>query len=814
MRPNLPTGTVTFLFTDVEGSTRLLHSLGAEAYAAALAEHRRVIREACSAEGGVEVDTQGDAFFFAFPSAPRAITAASTFREALESGPIRVRVGLHTGAPLLTDEGYVGDDVHLGARVAGAGHGGQVVISAATAALVECELKDLGEHRLKDIAKAVTIFQLGGASFPPLKTISNTNLPRPASSFVGREAELGEVLRRIERGARLVTLTGPGGSGKTRLALEAAVTLVPDYKAGVFWVGLASLRTPALVTETIAQVLGAKHGLPEHIGERELLVLLDNLEQVVEAAPELSALLSVCPNLTFLCTSRELLRIRGEVEYPVPPLAEPEAVSLFCERSQLQRSDEVAELCARLDSLPLAVELAAARTKALTPAQILERISQRLDLLRGGRDADPRQQTLRATIEWSHDLLSDGEQALFARHSVFSGGCTLEAAEEVADADLDTLQSLVEKSLLRFTNERYWMLETIREYAGERLEESSEANERRRQHAHHYMSLALRAEPHLDGTREQSAWLDRIEVESANLREALPFLASGDPGGLLRLAAALWRFWQMHSHFSEGRRWLQRALELNPEPTFERRVALEGAGYMAYVQGDFAEMRSFVEDQLAVAEHLKDGPSIAQSLHLLAHLEGAEGNRERSIQLYKQSLTYDHPRRGDSLYALGHLALLEGDYERAIAWFEQAQVANRARGDDWALSGDLVGLGYALHGQGRDEEACRVLKQGLQLAVPLGEKQQLAKCLDALAAAIAAQEPELAASFLGASEALREEIGVPAGTLAGHWNPRTREVLRLRLSEGALQLNVERGRSMALDEVLERALGHAARSSS
>ncbi|MEX0851485.1 MAG: adenylate/guanylate cyclase domain-containing protein, partial [Gaiellaceae bacterium] len=420
MRSKLPYGTVTFLFTDIEGSTKLLHDLGTEGYAEALAEHRRVIREACARHHGVEVDTQGDAFFFTFPTAPGALDAAGEMTKALASGPIQVRVGLHTGTPLLTDEGYVGDDVHFAARVAASGHGGQVLLSALTVAALEpsnrllqgISLVDLGEHRLKDIEGAVSIFQLGDHSFPPLKTISNTNLPRPASSFVGRERELEEVLARIESGARLVTLTGPGGSGKTRLALEASATLVPEYKAGVFWVGLAALRDPALVTETISQTLGAKDGLREHIAEREMLLLLDNLEQVIEAAPKLSSLLSACPSLTLLVTSRELLRVQGEVEYPVPPLAEPEAVSLFSERAQLSPSEEISELCARLDNLPLGVELAAARTKALSPAQILDRLSLRLDLLKGGRDADPRQQTLRATIEWSYDLLSEDEQVL------------------------------------------------------------------------------------------------------------------------------------------------------------------------------------------------------------------------------------------------------------------------------------------------------------------------------------------------------------------------------------------------------------------
>jgi hypothetical protein len=374
----LPTGTVTFLFTDVEGSTRLLHELGAEVYAEALAEHRRLVREACVAEGGVEVDTQGDAFFVAFPTAPGALEAAKRIRAELESGRIRLRIGLHTGSPFLTDEGYVGPDVHRAARIAATGHGGQILVSQATAALVDTDLRDLGEHRLKDLSAPERIFQLGDERFPPLRTISNTNLPRPASSFVGREGELLEVLGRIEQGARLLTLIGPGGSGKTRLAIEAAATLVPAYQAGVFWVGLAAFRDPALVTGTIAQTLGAKDGLAEHIGERELLLLLDNLEQVIEAAPDLARLVAACPNLTVLVTSRELLRVQGEVGYEVPTLAQPEAVSLFCARSGLEPSEEIAELCAGLDELPLAVELAAARTRVLTPAQILERLSQRL----------------------------------------------------------------------------------------------------------------------------------------------------------------------------------------------------------------------------------------------------------------------------------------------------------------------------------------------------------------------------------------------------------------------------------------------------
>src|SRR5256886_1291829 len=344
MRHQLPSATVTFLFTDVEGSTRLLHELGAEAYAEALAEHRRALRKVFAAEGGVEVDTQGDAFFYVFTDARAAFAAGAAAKVALEPGLIRIRMGLHTGEPLLTGEGYVGEDVHLGARIAAAAHGGQVLLSAATRALVDGGVTDLGEHRLKDFAEPVWIYQLGHERFPPLKTISNTNLPRPASSFVGREKEVSHVVGLLRNGPRLVTLSGPGGSGKTRLAIETAAELVPSFRNGVFWVGLAALRDPALVAETIAQTLGAKDDLAEHIGDRELLLLLDNFEQVVEAAPELPSLLEACPNLRVLVTSRELMRVRGEVEYPVAPLAQPEAVELFCTRAQLEPSNDIAEL--------------------------------------------------------------------------------------------------------------------------------------------------------------------------------------------------------------------------------------------------------------------------------------------------------------------------------------------------------------------------------------------------------------------------------------------------------------------------------------
>lgn len=679
MGRELPTGTITLLFSDVEGSTTLLHELGAEAYADALAEHRRIVRAACAAEGGVEVDNQGDAFFFAFRSAPGALAAAQAVTGALATGPIRLRIGMHTGTPLVTEEGYVGDDVHLAARVGASAHGGQVVLSWTTRELVDgLPLTDLGEHRLKDIPETVPIFQLGSERFSPLKTISNTNLPHPASSFIGRERELRKLLATI-RSARLVTLTGPGGSGKTRLALEAAATLVPSYKAGVFWIGLAALRDPALVSQTIAQTLGAKDGLAEHIGERELLLLVDNLEQVIEAAPELSALVSACANLTVLVTSRELLRIQGEIEYVVPPLASPDAVALFCERSRLKPSEEIAELCVRLDEMPLAVELAAARAKALSPRQILERLSQRLDLLEGGRDTDPRQQTLRATIDWSYDLLSQEEQRVLRALSVFAG-CTLAAAEEVCGTEINALQSLIEKSLLRFSAERYWMLETIRDYARERLDEAGETDELARRHADYHLAL-LEERPMSvilgSRRRELLAWFGE---EEDNLRATLDYLEGAAPQDAARAADLLTPFWLPRGRVVEAQERLLRLL----------------------ARTDFAAGTCAV-----LLEHLCDTEM------RLEQLDSAEAHAQEAVTLAEEA--GERRTLAWALWDLGQVASRRGDFDEAIRAF--TRVLQEAADDEWLRSAVLGDLASIYIEAGRDEEARRMLQEarkGLQ----------------------------------------------------------------------------------------------------
>ncbi len=821
MQHDLPTGTVTFVFTDVEGSTKLLHELGAEGYAGALAAHRRVLREAFAAHGGVEVDTQGDAFFVVFPTAPAALRAAQASQEALASGPIRVRMGLHTGAPHLTEEGYVGHDVHLGARIAAAGHGGQVLLSKETRELVDGDVSDLGEHRLKDFAAPVWLFQLGSERFPPLKTISNTNLPRPASSFVGREREVEELATMLRDGARLLTLTGPGGSGKTRLALEAAVDLMPEFRNGIFWVGLATLRDPGLVLDTIAQTLGAKDGLAEHIGERELLLLLDNLEQVIEAAPALASLAEACPNLTLLVTSRELLRVRGELEYPVPPLAEPEAVELFCARSGLEPEETIFELCRRLDNLPLAVELAAARTSVLSPSQILERLSQRLDLLKGGRDAERRQQTLRATIAWSDHLLGEQERRFFARLAVFDGGCTLKAAEEIADADLDTLQSLVEKSLLRHTDERFWMLETIREYATERLEESGEADELRRRHAEHFLALAEEAEPYLleleqgagADSNGKGAWLDRLERELDNLRATLDWLHdSAETQLAMRLAGALSEFWCGKEHVPEGRRRLETAVRADGRPTAARAKALVGAAHMARDIGDAPAARVRAEEALALYRELGEAWGAAHSTLWLGSAVADEGDFPRARRLFEES-SRRFRELGDEPYALFATRMVAwmfyelGDRQRAREVHEDNLRRARALGTRDLEATTLGALASYAAEEGRVEDALALASETLCIYRDLGSRRGVAHQLCRCAAALAvAGRAGTAARLLACSEALHEEMGASILPHLATENEKTLAVIHAQLDDAAFREAREQGGKMTADEAVELAL--------
>ncbi len=810
MQHELPSGTVTFLFTDIEGSTRLLNELGAEPYDEALAEHRRLLRETFARHDGVEVDTQGDAFFYVFSSALEAIEAAGEGQQALSAGPIRVRMGLHTGRPHLGIEGYVGEDVHLAARIAATGHGGQVLVSQATRALVDGELSDLGEHRVKDFSEPVWFFQLGEERFPPLKTVSNTNLPRPAASFVGREREVSDVVELLQDRARLVTLSGPGGSGKTRLAIESAAALVPDFRNGVFWIGLAALREPALVAETVAQTLGAKDGVAEHIGERELLLLLDNFEHVVDAAPELGSLLESCPNLRLLVTSRELLRIRGEVEYAVPPLPQPEAVELFRARSQLPPSDDIAELCRRLDNLPLAVELAAARTRVLSPAQILERLSQRLDLLKGGRDSESRQQTLRATIEWSCELLTEEERRLFARLSVFVGGCTLEAAETVCGADLDTLQSLVDKSLIRFVDGRFWMLETIREFALERLQETGGAEDLRQRHGAYFLGLGELAKPELHGWNS-SIWFDRLQAEHDNIRAVLgDALEHGPAGVALRLVAAVSSFWLTRGYWSEARRWLESALADGTESDPQlRRDVLADAGLVAVWQGDFERGSAAADELLALAAETDSNR--ARAVLLAGIVANRSGDLDRAAQLYAETAQLAR-ELGDSrllsiaVNNLGDVALNRGEYERALEFFEESLAIGRGLQDHDLLARALTNLGFTALMLGDIQRTRSLLRDALIAAREIGHVEGFTYGFAGLAAAYAREDPTRAAHLIGRADMLCEETASNLATFEARVRDETEAELRATLGDDAYTTVYAEGRALALEDALTLAL--------
>jgi predicted ATPase len=767
-RDDLPTGTVTFLFTDVEGSTKLLHEVGAAAYAEALTEHRRVLRHAFTAHGGIEVDTQGDAFFFAFATAAGALAAAAQARDELAAGSIRVRTGLHTGTPHVTAEGYVGHAVHKAARIAAAGHGGQVLLSKDTRELVDWDVTDLGEQRLKDFAEPVSIFQVGSEEFPPLKTISNTNLPRPASSFVGRQEEIEELTALLTDGARLVTLTGPGGSGKTRLAIEAAADLVPEFKAGVFWVGLAPLRDAALVPETIGRTLGAKNGLAEHIGERELLLLLDNLEQVVASAAELASLVECCPNLRLLVTSRELLRVRGEREYPVPPLAERDAVELFCARAGTEADESVRALCGALDDLPLALELAAARASVLSPEQILERLSGRLDLFKGGRDADPRQQTLRATVEWSYELLAHEQRGLFGRLAVFAGGCTLEAAEEAADADLDRLQSLVEKSLLRHNDGRFWMLETIREYAVERLEETGEAEGLRRRHALYYLDVARRQDAKLRAGEPEEGPVAVLEQEIENLRVAVDFdLDTGDAALVREITATLPMYWIVRGRYVEGRSWLERALALDDSEDDTRRRLLSALGAVAYALGDHVAAVAASDDAAELAGRLGGA---TDQLDLLME-KGSAALRKKDFgqaeKLFRERLvTAIAVDNGVAISScrlhLVYIANKTGRHAGADALLAENLPFVRSKGQARCEAYTLAGIAETAVRRDRAGDAAGEAVLAATRALQIHDQPLAVYSLELFAAAAAARgEARRAATVLGATEAAREAMESP-----------------------------------------------------
>ena len=820
MRRDLPSGTVTFLFTDVEGSTRLLHELGDEPYAEALDEHRRVIRAACARHGGVEVDTQGDAIFVAFRTAPGALEAAAEALAGLAPGPIRVRMGIHTGTPHVGHEGYVGVDVHRAARIAACGHGGQVLVSASTASLVGTDgLRDLGEHRLKDLSAAERIFQLGDEDFPPLASLHRTNLPVPATPFLGRARELADVVGLLSRDdVHLLTLTGAGGTGKTRLALQAAAEVADRYPHGVWWVSLASLRDPELVRVAAEQALGATTGLVEHIADRRMLLLFDNFEHLVEASSDIGRLLGACPGLDVLVTSREPLHLTGEQEYPVPPLRPEEGVDLFLARARavepdFAADDAVAEICLRLDALPLALELAAARVKALSARQILERLEQRLPLLTGGAtDLPERQRTLAATIAWSYELLTVDEQRLFARLAIFRGGCTLESAEAATDADLDTLQSLVDKSLVRHTGERFWMLETIREFAAARLRVSGEVDELEREHARYFLALAEQAEPNLRWSGSPGDWLDRLEREHDNLRAALDLLASTGEGQLeLQLAGALSRFWVMRSHLAEGGRRLESALASDAAPTAARARALDGAAVIA-LGDDIPTARRHAEEAFTIHRCLGDAWGAAYSGCVLAEILAEDGDLVRAQELFEDSRERfrDLGDEHHTMLATDGLAGVHedlGDLERARLLHEDNLGRARTQSNRRLVARSLGQLAPYARDEGRLEDAVSMLQESLGILRDLDDRLGIADDFSRLARTlVVAGKAETAVCLVSCSEALYEETGRSVASWTAKRNEETVATARTLLDEAAYGAATERGRRLTLDEAVALAL--------
>jgi predicted ATPase/class 3 adenylate cyclase len=823
-----PTGTVTFLFTDIEGSTRLLREVG-EQYAAILAEQRRLLREAIRAWGGREIDTAGDAFFVAFDRAREAVSAAvaAQRRMAEHRWPrdvaVRVRMGLHTGEPTLSGGTYIGIDVHRAARICAAAHGGQVLLSQTTGDIVQhglpggAALRDLGRHQLKDLQHPEHLFQVVipdlPSDFPALRALEDrpNNLPAQPNPLIGREEELDQVCRLLRGPARLVTLSGPGGTGKTRLAIQAGTSLLDTFADGVFFVPLAPIQDPNLAASRIATVLGVRENparsaiesLLESLQGKHLLLLLDNFEQIVAAAPTVTDLLAACRQLKILVTSRIVLHVGGEHELAVPPLRLPEpkrelepetlarspSVALFLQRAQAvkagftltgENAGEVARICTQLDGLPLAIELAAARVKLLPPHAILHRLGSRLDFLRGGaRDAPARHQTLRHAIAWSYELLERDERPFFRRLTVFVGGFTLEAAEQVcADlvaggtGGLDAVAALVDKSLLRQADgkdgeSRFGMLETIREFGVECLKAEGEWEQARRAHAETFLALAEQAETELTGP-QQIQWLDRLEAEHDNLRVALAWAEEqGEVETGLRLGAAVWRFWLARGHMREGRDRLERLLALPGAAarTGARAKALHRLGTIVHEISDYAQARPPLAESLAIWQELGDKRGTATALNSMGWLAYQSGNFEAAVSLSQEALAL-HRALGDTrgiavaLFNLGFVTLYRSDYPAALALLEESLALRHGIGDRRGSAYVQVHLGWLEHQRGDYGRASQILEEARATFRELNDWQLLAWSLSSLAVlAYDLGELDRARVLLEESLSLAREVG-------------------------------------------------------
>ncbi len=863
----LPTGTVTFLFTDIEGSTRLMHELG-DRYADALRAHHEILRRAVADHEGVEVSTAGDSFFVAFASPSSGLEAAVEAQTALAAhawpsdDALSVRMGLHTGEGAVGADGYVGLDVNRAARIAAAAHGGQVIVSEATRSLAEravpdgVTLRDLGEHRLRDIVDPVRLFDLVieglPSEFPPPRTLDArpNNLPAQLTSFVGREDEIAEVSRLLSQ-TRLLTLTGPGGTGKTRLAVQAAPELMLGFADGVYFVDLSAVTDPDLVPSAIANAIGIPEvpGSPvleavkNHLRTRELLLVIDNFEQVADAAPRIGELLTAAPKLKVLVTSRFVLSVPGEQEYGVPPLEPPdldrlpdlptlrrvEAVRLFTDRAlavqpQFEITEDnalaVAAITAQLDGLPLAIELAATRTKVLSPQQMLPRLQRRLSILTSGaRSLPERQRTLRHAIAWSHDLLDPAEQRLFARMSVFRGGWDVEAAEVICHPQdlgldaLDGLTSLVDKSLIRKSEAgsrsvRFSMLETIREFGLEQLHAMNGVDITRR-HAEYFLDLAMEAEPHLTAD-DQGEWLDRCDEEHPNIRAALRWaVEAGEADRAQDAAGALWRFWHQRGHLDEGRRWFDEVLAMpsGQGSTAARARALLGAGGVAWWQRDRDATGAFYKEAVAIERELGDPDRLAEALYNLSFVVAGD-DVDAATPLLQESLSLFRQVGNEAGIAqvLSMLVIEEaraGRWDAVIARLEETTTIWRRLGDRLHLAFELVWLAFAFGRTARREEARAAALDALELFREADNPTGIGIILTDLAfLATWEGRHEDALRLAGAAESVRQRIGAPPGGFAGILEDDPAEEARAHLPDDASRSAWEEGLAMSLDEAV------------
>ncbi|MCA1701889.1 MAG: hypothetical protein LC808_00905 [Actinobacteria bacterium] len=859
-------GATTFLFTDIEGSTRLLQEAGSD-YRDLLQTHHRLLRAAFAAHKGEEVGTQGDSFFVLFSTPSEAIAGSVAAQRALAAHEwppghrVRVRMGVHTGEATTVGGTYVGLDVHRAARIAAAAHGGQVLLSRPTVAgaggrLPEgTRLRDLGEHRLKDLDQPERLYQLeiGGlpAEFPAPRALpSPGHLPARVASFIGRNRELEEIARLLDDDAvRLVTLTGPGGIGKTRLALEAASRLQGRFDDGVATVMLGALRDPSLVVLAIVQVLGVTEtsgqdpleALKEVVPGRRLLLVLDNFEHVIQAAPVVTDLLTTSDPLKVLVTSREVLRVSGEQEFYVPPLDLPvagdvhdvgrsEAVRLFVERARSVRRDfaltddnatAVAEIVRRLEGLPLAIELAAARLRLMPPDAILSKLDSRLGLLTGGqRDVPKRQRTLRDTIAWSYDLLVEDERLLFEQLAVFSGGCAVDAVQAVCGGEdvgpvLAGLSSLVDKSLLGSAGVaggevRFAMLETLREFALDRLEGRGAVTQVRQRHAEFFLRLAERAEARLR-TGDQDGWFQRLGAESDNLRVAIRwFLDHCDPAPVVRIGWSIWPFWWEEGRNLEGSGWMEEALRAGDVLSVDDRASATAVlGILAFSWGDYQRGVPTLRQAEKLCRQSGNAFGLGMSLTLTAVLAAANANTTMAEQAAHRALEAFHDA-GDAwgvAFAQGALAriLLSGGHsEEALELLEPTIADIRRLGDKHLLALGLMNLGWARLGTGKVADAVTALKEALQLTARLGNQVDTARVLEAMAAAaVARRDAERGALLYGAAEAVRRAIGARVWLNDRASSERVEAALRVALPGLLFDERFSDGLNLSVSEALE-----------